>query len=299
MSGNASKNANAPHAVMVGVLARVQQALAWLPQTRVVILRHYSAAGTAADVKSDASPVTIADRACEELLRGLIATAFPGDAVLGEEFGQQQPAAGAVASGFRWLVDPIDGTRAYCRGVPLFGTLIGVECQGACVGGICDCPALGETVWAWTGGGCWHQQGQSPGDVPRREGAARSRVSVRAGRAGSICGFTAAQGFAERGRAEVLGGLMQRFEDLRGWSDCYGYVLLATGRLEAMVDPAMKPWDVAALVPIVREAGGVISAWGGEAESATSAMTDCIAGSEWGYEQAAGVVRGDGTQPAT
>ncbi len=241
---------------------RIESALRFCEQSRRLILSHFSPAGIRAESKGDGSPVTIADRGAEELLRRLIAAEFPDDGVLGEEFGET-----AGRSGFRWVLDPIDGTRAFMHGVPLFGTLIGIELHGEPVGGVCDLPALGERVFALAGGGAWLQREGTP--------PARTRVSsvVDAGQA--TCCYTTPTTFKPRNAMSVFDQLARTFGETRGWSDCYGYVLVATGRADAMIDAVMHRWDVAALIPIIREAGGEMTGWDGER---TGAMRDAIAG---------------------
>lgn len=273
----------------LAVAARLQRGLAMLTRTREIILPRFSPAGLAADTKSDESPVTEADRLCELALREMILAAFAADTVIGEEYGTHEPDASSGGSGFRWILDPIDGTRAFCRGVPLFGTLIGIEARTdrgwVPAAGICDLPALGETVSAALGTGCWLERRAAESSSPQRE---QCRVSAVTEQARSVAGMTALQLFEHRRRTDVPPAMVSTFGDVRGWSDCYGYVLVATGRMEAMIDPAMKPWDLSALIPIVLEAGGLISGWNGDT---TSDAGDAIAGNPWGYERLREIVR--------
>src|SRR5262249_22070827 len=118
-----------------------------------LILDYYQSSTLTVDRKRDSSPVTIADREAEKLLRAGIGREFPGDAVLGEEFGESPG-----TSGYRWILDPLDGTKSFIHGVPLFGTLIGVEFQNQCVVGVCHFPALNETAWGGKGLGAWWQR---------------------------------------------------------------------------------------------------------------------------------------------
>src|SRR5262249_11417256 len=133
--------------------SRLDLALRAARQAGDLIVEHYQAAGLTVDRKRDSSPVTIADRNAEQFLRREISTAFPNDAILGEEFGEQPG-----TSGFRWILDPLDGTKSFIHGVPLFGTLVGVEFEKRCVIGVCHFPALNETAWAATGQGAWWQR---------------------------------------------------------------------------------------------------------------------------------------------
>lgn len=216
-----------------------------------IILEHYQVANLAVESKRDSSPVTIADRKAEEFLREQIARRFADDGILGEEFGEK-----TGTSGFRWILDPIDGTKSFIHGVPLFGTLVGVELAGRCAAGVCHFPVLRETAWAARGMGAWWQTGSGE---PRK--AAVSSVSELSE---SLFCFTTVQGFERIGRQDAFDTLVDKTRLARGWGDCYGHMLVATGRAEVMVDPLMNPWDCAALAPIVEEAGGTFMTWNGE-----------------------------------
>jgi len=215
-----------------------------------LILGHYQSATLVVDRKRDSSPVTIADRNAEELLRAAIGRDFPGDAILGEEFGET-----SGTNGFRWILDPVDGTKSFIHGVPLFGTLIGVEFEGQCVAGVCHIPALGETAWGAKGIGAWWQPA---GGEPRP-----ARVSNVGELSQALFCFTTVQGFARIGRQDAFDTLTKSTGISRGWGDCYGHMLVATGRAEVMVDPLMNIWDAAALIPIIEEAGGHFVDWAG------------------------------------
>jgi histidinol phosphatase-like enzyme (inositol monophosphatase family) len=218
-----------------------------------VALRHFRAGpaggAIAVETKGDGSPVTAADRAAERAARDWLAERFPADGVLGEEFGASRPGAAR-----RWVLDPIDGTKTFVRGVPLWGTLVAcVEGDGpdaAVLAGAAYFPAAGELVAAAAGEGCWWN-------------GARCRVSA-VDALGSALVCTTDPKFGHRPdrrdgwrRLEGAAGLS------RTWADCYGYLLVATGRAEAMVDAVMGDWDSAALLPIVEEAGGVFTSWEG------------------------------------
>lgn len=215
-----------------------------------LILGHYQSASLIVDRKRDSSPVTVADRSAEEFLRNGIALEFPQDGILGEEFGET-----AGANGFRWILDPVDGTKSFIHGVPLFGTLIGVEFEGQCVVGVCHLPALGETAWGGTGLGAWWQTAGSQ--------VRPARVSQVAHISEALFCFTTVQGFARIGRQDAFELLTGAAGISRGWGDCYGHILVATGRAEIMVDPLMNIWDAAALIPIIEEAGGHFVDWAG------------------------------------
>jgi histidinol phosphatase-like enzyme (inositol monophosphatase family) len=215
-----------------------------------LILGYYQSSGLAVDRKRDSSPVTIADRQAEELIRKRITEKFPHDGILGEEFGEQ-----AGTSGYRWILDPLDGTKSFIHGVPLFGTLIGIEFGGKCMIGVCHMPVLGETAWGAKGlGAFWQPAG---GQVQS------ARVSTVADLSQALFCFTTVQGFGRIGRQDAFESLIAQSGLARGWGDCYGHLLVATGRAEVMVDPLMNIWDAAALIPIVEEAGGHFMDWNG------------------------------------
>lgn len=198
------------------------------------------------ETKRDGSPVTVADRTAEETARAWIAARFPNDAILGEEFGS----VGDHGGERRWLIDPIDGTKTFVRGVPLWGTLIAVLSGETVLAGAVFCPAADEIVVAAVGEGCWWND-------------ARCRVSVEAEIARSTLLSTDVRFVGHPERASRWSSLADEAAVTRTWGDCYGYVLVATGRAELMVDNLMSPWDSAALIPVVREAGGEFSDWEG------------------------------------
>lgn len=200
--------------------------------------------------KSDASPVTIADRSSEQLLRERIAAAFPQDGVLGEELGTT-----TGTSGFTWILDPIDGTKSFISGVPLYGTLIGIEHQGRALAGFVYLPALGEGIYGSAGQGAWYFRGDQP---PRR-----CRVSAKSRLADGLFVTSEINTFDQRGAMRVFEALQKAAWLTRTWGDCYGYLLVATGRAELMVDPIMNVWDAAAIQPIIEEAGGTFTDWKG------------------------------------
>ncbi len=202
------------------------------------------------ELKSDDTPVTIADRGAEQLLRKRIAAAFPGDGLLGEEFPEQ-----AGDSGFRWIFDPIDGTKSFIHGVPLYGCLVGLEFEGQPVMGIVHLPALDESVYAATGQGAWHVVGDQQ--------AKPARVSRQANLNQSLFCTSEVKSFGDRGAIGVFEELQSSVRLARTWGDCFGYVLVATGRAEIMVDPIMNVWDAAAMLPIIQEAGGAFTDWQG------------------------------------
>ena len=205
----------------------------------------------AVERKSDNSPVTQADRQAEQLIRQEVARQFPEDAFLGEEFGEEEG-----TSGFRWIVDPIDGTKSFITGVPLYGTMIGIEWERESVAGVVYIPGLDEGVYARVGGGAWFVRGES-------EPVAAS-VSQRDSLADAVFLTSQVDSFGLRHAAEAYRELESACYITRTWGDCYGYLLVATGRADIMVDPIMSVWDAAALQPIIEEAGGKFTDWTGQ-----------------------------------
>jgi histidinol-phosphatase len=199
----------------------------------------------AVETKGDGSPVTIADRESERVARDWLAARFPMDGLHGEEFGLER--GDAVR---RWIIDPIDGTKAFVRGVPLWGTLVAC-CEGDTVlAGAACFPAVDELIAAAPGEGCWWN-------------GTRAHVSTVQTLANATALITDDR-FVERPhRRAAWDAVAQQAGVVRTWGDCYGYLLVATGRAEIMVDDVVNPWDVAAFGPIITEAGGVISAWNG------------------------------------
>jgi histidinol phosphatase-like enzyme (inositol monophosphatase family) len=199
------------------------------------------------ELKPDGSPVTAADREAESKARMWIESRFPEDGILGEEFGGQR-----LDARRQWILDPIDGTRTFIRGVPLWGTLVAV-CSGKRVlVGAAYFPALSEMLVAAPGQGCWWN-------------GTRCHVSKVAS-LGSATALTTDERFeTEPSKQERWLALASRVALSRSWGDCYGYLLVATGRAEIMVDGVLSPWDAAAVFPIVQEAGGVFCDWLGAA----------------------------------
>ena len=203
-------------------------------------LRHFRGA-VAVERKSDGSPVTIADREAERSAREWIARRFPDDAILGEEYGETPG-----TSGRRWLLDPIDGTRTFVRGVPLWGSLIAVIEGDIVLAGAACYPALGEDIAAAPGRGCWHK-------------GTRCAVSKVTTLEDAAVLTTDEHGFTEPKAARSWNRLAGSSRTVRTWGDCYGYLLVATGGAEVMVDARLNPWDAACFVPIIQEAGGVMT----------------------------------------
>jgi len=242
-------------------LLAVAQEAAWVGGRRTLA---YFGTGTAeTEWKADLTPVTRADREAEALMRGIIGRAFPEHAILGEEDGETAGSAPGRAP-VRWIIDPLDGTRTFVRGVPLYGTLVGVEVRGDPIAGVVYLPALDEMVAAARGAGCtWN------GRPCRVSGATRLDDAL----------VVVTDERAARTRSGAWDRLVARTAMQRTWADCYGYVLVATGRAEVALDPVMNVWDCAALLPVVEEAGGRFTDWsgrrtihGGEAVASNGAL---------------------------
>lgn len=198
-----------------------------------------------AEFKSDDSPVTIADREAETLIRERIEASYPSHAILGEEFGETNSGAS-----HRWIIDPIDGTKSFICGVPMYTVLIGLEIEGQSQVGAVYLPGLDEMVSAATNLGCdWNGK---PCQVSQQDQLDRAFIAHA---------DTAA--FAQFGKGEAWKRLQEASYYNAGWCDAYGYVLVATGRIEAMLDPIMNIWDCAPFLPILREAGGYFGDWSG------------------------------------
>lgn len=210
-----------------------------------VILRHYQT-GVSVDWKADNTPVTIADQGAEEAVRKFVAQATPGFGFIGEEFGVESPDAE-----YQWVLDPIDGTKSFIHGVPLFGTLLALVRRGEPVVGLIRLPALRSTLWASKGGGAWL-------DGKPARCSAVSELSQALVLSGTL------NTMEDKGYGEWFRSLRRNARLYRGWGDCYGYYLVASGRAEAMVDPVVSLWDVAPMPVIFSEAGGSFTTLSGE-----------------------------------
>ncbi|MGL4463073.1 MAG: inositol monophosphatase family protein [Planctomycetia bacterium] len=201
----------------------------------------YYTRGVPAELKADLTPVTAADRDAETLIRKRFGERFPGDAFLGEEHGEDPG-----TTGFRWIIDPIDATLNFVRGIPLFGTLIGLEYRGRTVAGVCYVPGLGDLYHAVRGGGAF--KNDRPIRVSTIDSLDRSQII-----------YTGIERYARIGKLNALVDLATKAHRTRGFGDFYGYLLVAEGAAELFFEPKVSPWDIAALKPIVEEAGGVFT----------------------------------------
>lgn len=218
-----------------------EEAVALVRRAGDATLKWFGSRDLAVDAKADGTPVTAADRAAERLVREYLEDRYPADAVVGEEEG-----AAAGTSGRRWVVDPIDGTKAFTHGVPLYSNLLALEDEHGWAVAVVNLPALGETVAAGRGLGCF------------RDGT-RCRVSDTAGLAGAYLTTSAFESWDE---ARLVAARRSGVA-MRTWGDGYGYALVATGRVDVMVDPAAALWDAAPMPLLLAEAGGRFTDWVG------------------------------------
>jgi histidinol-phosphatase len=209
------------------------------------LARNYYETTFQVEHKADKSPVTIADREAEALIRARIAAAFPQDAFLGEEYGDQPG-----TSGFRWIIDPIDGTKSFVRHIPLWATLIGLEYQDEQIAGVAHIPVFGMTYRALRGDGAFLNE-------------RRVRVSRIATLADSLVCYSSINWFTRAGREKTFIELASRTARQRGYGDFYGFVLVAEGAAELMLEHGVNPWDIAATKAIIEEAGGRFTDWDG------------------------------------
>lgn len=219
--------------------------------------------------KTDGSYVTVADREAEAYIRRRIGERFPDDGILGEEEGESQG-----TSGRRWIIDPIDGTFAFVHGVPFYGVLIAVEVDGEMSLGVVNIPALNEIVFAAKGLGCFFN-------------GEPARVSQTAKLENALLLSTDFAACERYGFGKAVESLQSRARTSRTWGDCYGYVLVATGRADVMLDPVMNLWDCAPLLPIMEEAGGTFTDWRG---AATANGGNSIATNGLLFDEVMGVV---------
>lgn len=241
------------------------QAAAEVAQYAAAIAMQWYRTDMSVEMKGDGSPVTIADREAERAARAWLAKRFPNDGVFGEEFDDERAAAPR-----RWILDPIDGTKAFVRGVPLWGTLVAC-CEGdTVIAGAACYPAVQETVAAALGEGCWWNG---------------SRASVsRVAQLRDATTLITDDRFLERPhRRAKWHALSSEAAVARTWGDCYGYLLVATGRADVMIDDIVNPWDAAAMYPLITEAGGRFTDWrgrdtafGGDVIATNAALGDLV-----------------------
>lgn len=204
--------------------------------------------------KADDTPVTVADKDAERIIRERIAAQYPGEAILGEEEGE----TGSGAD--RWVIDPIDGTKSFICGVPLYATLLSYEQEGEPIIGVCYFPALDDLIFAEKG------QGTSWNGRP-------ARVSTKNSLDGAVIASSGHLGLMKRGIIDAYDKLVERSLAARTWCDAYGHALVATGRVELMIDATVSRWDISAMALIVREAGGRFTDLRGSEELGDNALS--------------------------
>jgi histidinol-phosphatase len=202
--------------------------------------------GVAVEWKPDDSPVTVADKGAEQMLRTALLGKFPGDGFLGEESGDTPG-----ASGFRWIIDPIDGTRSFVRGIPIWATLVGLEFNGELIAGVAFLPAMKQTFRALRGDGAFRDERKI--HVSDVKSLAKAHVY-----------YSSISWFKKAGHERQFLNLVNLTERQRGFGDFYGFLMVAQGSGEIMVEHGVHPWDIAALAPIIEEAGGKLTAWDGK-----------------------------------
>jgi histidinol-phosphatase len=223
---------------------RYETAIAATSAASKVALRYFDGTFTV-ETKADESPVTVADRETETLLRKTLAAAFPGDGFLGEEHGAEPG-----TTGYRWIIDPIDGTRNFIRGIPIWGTLVGLEYKGELIAGVIEAPGIGHQWRALRGDGAFHN-------------SRAIRVSPVSDMSKAAIFYTSLPWFQKANRVDEFLEFTRRSELQRGFGDFYGHVLVAQGSGELMIEYGVHIWDVAAIKPIVEEAGGRFTNWDG------------------------------------
>jgi histidinol-phosphatase len=216
-------------------------------------LGHFNT-GVAVESKADSTPVTIADREAERLIRKSIEAKFPGESILGEEEG------GDRTGSDRWVIDPIDGTKSFVCGVPLYATLLSYEQDGEPLLGVCYFPALNEMLYAERGTGAyWNGR--------------LCRVSSNSDLASGYISSGSPGSMISYGRWDGFRRLIKATRGTRTWSDAYGHALVATGRVDAMIDPVVNIWDISSMAVIVREAGGTFTDFSGSEKLSTEAIS--------------------------
>jgi len=244
---------------------------AW--QAGKLTLGYYQQHEMETEIKPDESPVTVADRLAEELVRERLSRKYPDHAIVGEEYG----AGESDDATHRWFIDPIDGTRSFVRGIPLYAVLLGLEINGKCEVGVAFYPVLKEMLAAATGEGCrWNGRPAKVSDA----------ATLREG----ILTHANAALFETVGRGEAFIRLQRAAGYCAGWADAYAYLLVATGRAEVALDPIMSPWDCSPFPPIFREAGGYFGDWDGKE---TIYAQEALATTQKLLPEVLGLIRGE------
>ncbi len=251
-------------------------ALAMAGDADLVSIDRFHAMDLAVETKPDRTPVTDADRAVERVIRDRIAAARPGDGILGEEYGTEGD------THRQWIIDPIDGTANFLRGVPIWGTLIALAIDGTPVVGVVSCPALGRRWWGALGHGAWGATGHGTWDEHAQE-PQRLEVSGVRELADASFSYNNIQGWDGEGRIDQLVGITREVWRARSIGDVWSYMLLAEGSVDAIGEFDLKPYDMAAIIPIVEEAGGRFTdaagepgPWGGAAVATNGHLHEAV-----------------------
>lgn len=234
--------------------------------------------GVDVEWKADQSPVTLADRGAEDMLRKTLLGRFPQDGFLGEEFGDTPG-----SSGFRWIIDPIDGTRSFVRGIPIWATMVGLEHKSDLVAGIVYLPAMKQMYRALRGDGAFRDDRQI--HVSSVDSLARAHVY-----------YSSISWFQKADREQQFLHLVRQTERQRGFGDFYGFLMVAQGSGEIMVEHGVHSWDLGALVPIIEEAGGKLTAWDGKLDIE---KPDVLASNGLLHAQALAIICGSVAKPGT
>lgn len=216
-----------------------------LAQDASFMILDFVSSGFSVESKVDKTFVTNADKETEKMLRNELKDHFPDDGVIGEEWGADNEEAEWI-----WTIDPIDGTSSFVQGVPLYGVMLGLIHKGESVGGVVHFPALNETVYAAKGMGCHWRKSNTTSFVPAKVNSAVTLDKA-------IFSYSAPEYFEMAKNTNVLETLRKSCFKERMWGDCYGHILVATGRLDLMVDPHLHIWDLVPLKIILEESGGV------------------------------------------
>ena len=250
--------------------ARYETAVAVAQRAGQLALGYFDQ-GLAVEWKSDQSPVTVADREAERLLKTALLGTYPNDGFLGEESGEHKG-----SSGFRWIIDPIDGTRSFVRNIPIWATLVGLEYKDEPIVGVCVLPAMNQTFRALRGDGAYRDD-------------RRIHVSDVTSLSDAMMFYSSISWFVKAGKRDEFLNLAVQTQRQRGFGDFYGHILVAQGSGEFMVEHGVHSWDVAALLPIVEEAGGRFTDWNSTRSIHT---TDVIASNGRIHDEALRLLRG-------
>ncbi len=245
----------------MGFAREIEAARKAAEQSAKLALRH-QAAGVRAETKSDDSPVTVADKECEKLIARALEEAFPEDGILGEEGAQKES-----RSGRRWIIDPIDGTRDFLRGNPLWSVLIGLEQDGEVVAGVIHLPLLGQTCWAGRGSGAYRND-------------SRVRVSDIANPSAAVICVNGMNRFRDKSRASGLIEWASQFWAFRCLGGTPDAMMVAAGQAEVWIEPKVAPWDLAAAQVILEEAGAVFFDFRGARTIYGGSAVACVPGLE-------------------